>query len=323
MSQSIEMSLEVLKEDVRKFVSLDLSAAEYSAEELFNRVVCCLHQLCTDIIFCEQNGLSKGEILQVLQPARVIVARSPFISRLQTWPRGYPGDFETIEYLCSQSATPAIGTIEHACEQYVLACAASQQHRNKVQHQAEMIIQAVTSSEAARILIIACGSCPDLALARHALQGKEFQCVLNDSDAEALAFAQTRLASFSHQIAIHHSDVLRLLRNGDDLGQFDLVLAGGLFDYLSDRQVVFIMRTVFQRLLRSSGALFFTNIAAGNPFRVLMGYLADWQLVERTAEDIVRLSVEAGVTRSPTIGRDQTGLTLIVHMTNDFCHSDQ
>lgn len=35
-------------------------------------------------------------------------SRSPFISRLQSWPRGYPGDFETIESLVQQinRATP-------------------------------------------------------------------------------------------------------------------------------------------------------------------------------------------------------------------------
>ena len=30
-----------------------------------------------------------------------IVAGSPFVARAQDWPRGYPGDFETIEWLWS------------------------------------------------------------------------------------------------------------------------------------------------------------------------------------------------------------------------------
>jgi hypothetical protein len=47
-------------------------------------------------------GVPPGRILQLVARAREVHARSPFVRRLQSWPRGYPGDFETVEYLLSQ-----------------------------------------------------------------------------------------------------------------------------------------------------------------------------------------------------------------------------
>lgn len=133
--------------------------------------------------------------------------------------------------------------------------------------------------------------------------------------ADALAFAEHRLAAIREHISIRHSDVFRLLRHSGGLGQFDLVLAGGLFDYLSDRQVVFIMRSVFHSLLCPGGCFFFTNIARPNPYRPWMSYLADWHLIERSTEDILHLASEAGISDSIAIECDQTGLTLLVRIT--------
>ncbi len=54
----------------------------------------------------------------MLEPVRRIHARSAFVKRLQEWPRGYPGDFETVEYLCGGRSRAEEGTIEDICETY-------------------------------------------------------------------------------------------------------------------------------------------------------------------------------------------------------------
>jgi hypothetical protein len=65
--------------------------------------------------------------------------------------------------------------------------------------------------------------------------------VFNDADPDALAFSAARLSSIADHLTLRCNDVLRLLRRASELGQFDLVLAGGLFDYLSDRQARFVL----------------------------------------------------------------------------------
>ena len=43
---------------------------------------------------CERRLVTRDTILNIIAPARDIYAGSPFVRRLQEWPRGYPGDFE-------------------------------------------------------------------------------------------------------------------------------------------------------------------------------------------------------------------------------------
>ena len=64
-------------------------------------VLALVHQICDSILACEEAALTREEIVEIREPVRRIHARSPFVARLQQWPRGYPGDFETVEYLCS------------------------------------------------------------------------------------------------------------------------------------------------------------------------------------------------------------------------------
>jgi hypothetical protein len=99
-------------------------------------------------------------------------------------------------------------------------------------------------------------------------------------------------------------------------GEFDLVLAGGLFDYLEDRHAIHLIRTIYHRQLRDGGTFFFTNIARGNPFRCLIEYMGDWSLLERSEEDILQLCRQAGVpSESVTMRMDESGLALLVDVT--------
>jgi hypothetical protein len=55
------------------------------------------HRLCAAVDGCETAGVPREHIRATLTRTRGIFGRSTFIARLLQWPRGYPGDFETIE----------------------------------------------------------------------------------------------------------------------------------------------------------------------------------------------------------------------------------
>ena len=69
--------------------------------------------------------------------------------RLQAWPRGYPGDFETVEWLCDARNRAEPGTVPWALEQCSLQSPLAQQHRNKVGLQGRAIL-ATLDGEAER-----------------------------------------------------------------------------------------------------------------------------------------------------------------------------
>jgi extracellular factor (EF) 3-hydroxypalmitic acid methyl ester biosynthesis protein len=246
---------------------------------------------------------------------RAIHARSPFVHRLQTWPRGYAGDFETVEYICNAVNRAPFGSVAYFCEQYSLTRGIAQQHRNKVQLQAARILQTIGRNPLqSRILSIACGSCPDLRSVPHldALAGEVW---INDSDDAALDFAQSHLSGLGTRLHRVHGNALEMARSIDE--RFDLVLAGGLFDYLPRAVAVRLIRSVARRLLAPGGVFFFTNIAAGNPYRPLIEHFGDWFLIERSEEEMLAMCDAAGLRREQvTISRESTGLTLIVEVRN-------
>jgi SAM-dependent methyltransferase len=237
------------------------------------------------------------------------------VQRLQTWPRGYAGDFETVEWLCDATNRAEPNTIGWAIEAYALQSPIAQQHRNKVVLQARAVLTTLASRRRpARIASLGCGGYRDLFLIQDCITDGSGTFVLVDSDRQALAFAHQRLNRLTASCEFVHGVVPRVLTTVASKGACDLVLAGGLFDYLPDRWAVAALRGVYP-LLACGGTFFFSNIAAGNPFRGWLEYLADWRLIERSESDVRRLLAAAEIDDCALrIDRDTSGLALIVEL---------
>jgi extracellular factor (EF) 3-hydroxypalmitic acid methyl ester biosynthesis protein len=273
-----------------------------------------LHAFAAAIDLCEEAGIEKATLQSHIAPMRALHARSPFVHRLQAWPRGYAGDFETIEYLCDAENRAPFGSIAWAIEQYALQSPIAQQHRNKVGLQARAILSTLLATRGARIASIGCGGCRDLALVQHHIPPDAGTFVLIDSDADALAFARQRLDRLRDRCEFVRGRVPRVLTASavrPSNGLFDLVVAGGLFDYLQDDWAIATLRLV-RRMLVPGGRLILSNIAAGNPFRAWLEYLGSWSLIERQPEDLARLLTAAEFQADGVhITRDSTGLALM------------
>ena len=274
----------------------------------YHRSVSMVHDICDALTQCEAVGVPDAEIRAVIQGARDVHGASPFVTRLQQWPRGYPGDFETIEWLWRGDNRAPAGTLAHAIESYALNAAISQQHRNKVSFQAACMLQTFVTARPCRILSIGCGSSPDLRTVIDQVPDTA-TIVLCDSDKDALSYSRAKLDPIAGRCHLVPGMVPRVLRKVRDYGPYDLILAGGLFDYLSDR---FIARTLSDAwsMLAPGGRIVFTNIAAGNPFRVWIEYMGDWKLIERSEEDIARICADAQVP-APVLVRDATALAIV------------
>ena len=279
--------------------------------DLLHATVVAMHSFATTIGACEAAGLTRLELLPTLEGVRALHARSPFVHRLQTWPRGYPGDFETVEWLCDARNRAEPGTVPWAIEQCSLQSPLAQQHRNKVGLQARAILSTLVARPAARIASIGCGGCRDLSLIQDYIPPTHGRFVLVDADADALAFARERLDRLEGRCTFVQGRVPRVIGKLRHEGPFDLIVAGGLFDYLPDRWAVGTLSAAREQLA-PGGRMFMSNIAKGNPFRPWIEYLADWWLIERDESDVRRLLGQAGfdVDRA-RVSHDSTGLALI------------
>jgi extracellular factor (EF) 3-hydroxypalmitic acid methyl ester biosynthesis protein len=271
-----------------------------------------MHALCSELAKLPPALWRSLDVQEVLRPAAELQARSTFVRRLRDWPRGYPGDFETVELLMNGSEVPTNSAPGEWIDWYALNTAIGQQHRNKVWWQ-YLQMCAVTPG---RILSVGCGGGADFNIAPHRFTGSEI--VLLDLDQDALRLAQDRLQRYCEVHTIC-GDVRRGIRKAQDEGPVDIVVCGGLFDYLDDRTIVFLLKELRERAVKVGGSVLFTNIAEGNPFRVWMEAIADWRLIHRSEADIRRIVEAAGFDlHGLRIQRDGTGLTYLIEIRNDL-----
>jgi SAM-dependent methyltransferase len=308
--------------DLQAFLQLKAVAAEFGnldarfgIDEAANHhmVVSQVHLLLANILELESLGVAKETIHAAVSEVRKIHAHSPIIARMQNWPRGYAGDYETVEIILSGRCVSQKGTLAYHLERYVLDCPASQQHRNKVVVQAELIRSTIAANPDADILIMACGGCPDLKTLSRELSTFRGQLWLNDIDKDALERSTAQITQVCPSVKSLSGNVVELLRYAKSLPKFDLIVAGGLFDYLEDRVARFVIKGAYS-CLRPSGRFFFTNIGK-NPYRPWMEYCGEWFLRERDAGSLNSLAIQAGVpAESVRLSTETTGLTYLVEI---------
>ena len=305
--------MDKLRQSVEDFISLE-SIMPDGSSSFFHKVVAGMHDLCASILEAEKSGVPSTEIEETLKPARDIHSRSVFVKRLQDWPRKYPGDFETIEYLCGLENKSQYGKIEYYIEEYALNSAMAQQHRNKVQRQSDIILDALlNSTNAQNILSVGCGGSRDIFRIIKYISNVPCDLVLHDIDADALELSGKRLENIRGRVNLINGNFLQAMRSIEDAGPFDVILAGGLFDYISDKHISFFLKHALHNLLKQNSTLFFGNIKKDNPYKVWQEYLANWKLIYRTEDDIANLLKTAGFSESKIyIEKDETGLTFLV-----------
>ena len=136
--------------------------------------------------------------------------------------RGRASDFEIIEYILRGQPGGVPGTWGHHFDDYLLHAPITDQHRNKIAHQAALIESALGSDPAdvpstaparatgRRILLIASGGAADLRRVDPALLHPADRLVLNDVDPDALQYALTHLPPATRaQTAAAPGNVLR------------------------------------------------------------------------------------------------------------------
>ncbi len=301
-----------LVESVNRFVELESTLSGNSAAD-YLAVSVATDTMNIHILNAERAGCPYAEIKATIEPAYAVYGRSPFFHRMQSWPRGYPGDFETIEYLCDAHNLAQPHTVAYYCEQAALASHIVQQHRNKLHQQTHLTLQTMLRGPAQpHVLSIACGGCRDLAPIVGLLDPNRCRLTLNDMDDDALALAQNRLAALGDACQLVPGNVLRKIRELAKLGPYDLILVGGLFDYLEDKHIGFLFKHCRESLLNPGSLLFCTNVSPGYPQKTWQRYFTNWTLIERTEADLQRLAQAAGFGLDDfKITRDPTGVALL------------
>lgn len=297
-----------------KFCELETKAQQMSFKELFNEAASLVHRLTCAIQYAQKNGWEKDDIRSELLNTWRIHSNSSFIKHIQTWPRGFPGDFEVINMIVDREEKTPTNTLGGMLGFIAVNSLITQQHREKLRIQSELIRHICNSVKSPNIVSIACGSSRDVERNLKEIKDSGAKILLIDFDKEALADSANRLQSVKDQVSILQTNVRRLPKLVQELaernGKFHLIYAGGLFDYLPEGIIKLVLQKMSSDFIHKDGTLMFTNIKTGNPFQPWMEVMGNWSLIERSEEEMKDL---LSCTKLPNqeLSLEPTGLTWI------------
>jgi SAM-dependent methyltransferase len=214
--------------------------------------------------------------------------------RAYSKPRGYAGDFMTIDWFYRSEAGGygRLGPlIDRACLN-MRGVRAVQNRRNLLSEEIQKVVDA-RKPAAARIVSLACGPAQEVFDVFDRLRDPVcLKASLVDIDMSALAFVAEKRDKLKlrSQIELFNGNLVYLAvgRQKLKLKEQDLVYSIGLIDYFSDKFVVALLGFIHE-LLKPGGKVILGNFHTRNPDKAFMDYVLDWKLVHRDEDDMNRL----------------------------------
>lgn len=269
----------------------------------------------------EQQRIALGHVVQ--REMMPLLQLTEVARRMYAKPRGYAGDFRTIELIYERKAGGhgALGRLLDAC---FLAEPAAQAVRNRRGLLAEQIGDELRAAQAdsrmARITSLACGPAREVYdVQRGSPLADRLVATLVDMDAKALGFVAKRQLSQRPpgRVRLVKENLIHLAmgRSELDLAPQDLVYSIGLIDYLSDEQVILLLDWV-HGLLGPGGRVILGNFHPANPTKALMDHVLEWRLQHRDEADMHRLFEASRFARGCTrVLFEEQGINLFAECT--------
>jgi extracellular factor (EF) 3-hydroxypalmitic acid methyl ester biosynthesis protein len=255
-----------------------------------------------------------------------LLMQAPWMHRARHKPLGYPGDYELMNGLYGNHFSGATLFAKAVNLAFVSTPAAEAVRTRKdlMKRELSKVIDLASPERPVRILSIAAG--PGQEVFELLQERKEIagpvEIVLFEQDRRALAFSYQRLnrlvkSKWSSQVklVLLHDSIKRLLRGSTVFtGQFDMVYACGLCDYLQYHTWVKLCRTLFSTVA-PGGRLYVGNMVPGSQSRWFMELHLDWLLVYREHEEMLALARVAAPSAQLELMTEPTGVNPFVALT--------
>ena len=267
--------------------------------------------------FKEQVGL---RIQRELLPY-VLLTKN--LARTYTKPRGYAGDYLTIEWMYAAEpggVEPLGPLLDGCCFELPVSVAV----RNRRALLAEHVDAAVAGRDGgpARITSLACGPAREIFDVFERIDDPaSLKATLIDFDLQALAHVSERRdrRGLQRYMTLTPANLIHLAlgRKTIDLAEQDLVYSIGLIDYFPDELVVKLMDLV-HGFLRPGGKIVLGNFHTTNPCKAFMDHVLEWRLVHRHEADMDRLYEASAFGRGCTAIRfEDQGVNLFAECVKD------
>ncbi|HEV7591128.1 MAG TPA: cyclic nucleotide-binding domain-containing protein [Longimicrobium sp.] len=234
--------------------------------------------------------------------------------RAYSRPRGYPGDFMTVEMIYQDvpRGSSRVGPALDRCWLDSPLCAGIRARRAML---AAEIARTLASADAgAAVLAIACGSAGELF---DALEGRAggARATLVDFDPQALAFVADRRdrAGLKDAVTLAEQDMAHLAagRLAVDVPAQALVYSAGLLDLVGDAAAVKLLDHI-HALLKPGGRVALAGMNPDNPCRAFMDHVLEWRVPHRGADELRALFAASAFADAPVeTHADRQGVILL------------
>jgi SAM-dependent methyltransferase len=220
--------------------------------------------------------------------------RSGFHARAREKPRGYAGDYYTIEMLydAKPSGTGQLGLLLDSWALQLPAAQAVRNRRTILVDKLGAFAKDIDALTPCRITSLGSGPAREIIDLLSKNQTRSLCATCIDIDAEALTYA-ARLAAAAgaaERVKFVRENVIKLAlgRGREHVPPQDVIYSVGLFDYLPDNAAVAVLNWMHTHLT-PGGTVIVGNVQPGNPTRTYMDTLLDWKLIHRSAGQLRRI----------------------------------
>jgi extracellular factor (EF) 3-hydroxypalmitic acid methyl ester biosynthesis protein len=226
-----------------------------------------------------------------------LIYGAPIAKRSFTKPSGYAGDYEMMNLIYRDSFEGE--TLYEKCmHKYFIEQAAAKAVKNRARFLLEQIEQTVSrSSGVIHIASLASGPAYEVQLFCQKINpALEINFHFFDQDLNALQHAQRYITENCMRFGVrnvkshfYNLAIKNILGRGFPSNlKFDLTYCAGLFDYLSAPVAKACVRQM-ARSTRENGLVVIGNFDVSNPTRSVMEFALDWNLIHRTADDMIAI----------------------------------
>ncbi len=209
-------------------------------------------------------------------------------------PRGYAGDFFTIEMIYEDRADGQ-GRLGPYIDRWVLDRPSARAVKNRRGFLAQMIhsvASGCSDEEPLAITSLACGPAREIFDILEAGQVSNIRATCVDIDHEALAYAAglAEQRGVTQNVTFVQDNVVRMSlgRGKVTIPPQKLIYSIGLIDYLQDDLVVKLIDWSHDHLVQG-GTLVLGNFDISNPNKAYMDHVLEWVLIHRSAEQLIEL----------------------------------
>jgi len=226
-------------------------------------------------------------------------SKSYFMNRARTWPRGYAGDFQTLEGIYRN--IPLSEGAGYYLDRYFLATELPSAVRHRKDFLRNLLEKEMSERQAAKFLDLACGSCRELVELAPEIKASGAHVTCVDFDSDALDFAADRMVYTGvpqEQMTFRKYNALKMIKHDRNLKEFgmqDVIYSVGFFDYLQDEALIPLLSSLYA-LLNPGGALILSFKDSSRYRAQEYHWFVDWDgFLLRTEEEHREVLVRAGI----------------------------